>query len=186
MYQSDRGNYRKEESLFGMFFNSCLGKIVILLAVLGLLALIAYITCPSQKYMRSEMMDNIKQCIERNDSTAMDKLDNALANIGYMFSSTDPKTNKDLMETFKKYNRTEIYDHGIYSTMLVFNNYNLDGVRCGIGIFGMVIPTLSYSDLIMRIDPVGKTYEKKTIELPDLDTLIFGEIPDLVFQEEDY
>ncbi len=185
MYQSDRGNYRTSETLMGAFMGSCLGRIIILLVIMAFLATIAYITCPSENHMREEMSDNIRQCIETNDSTKMDGLDNALANIGYMFSTAEGEPDKELMETFKKHNRVEFYDHSMYTTYYVFNSYHASGTRCGIGIFGMIIPTLNYADLLMRVEPMRKEYPKKEIPLHiEGDSLYFGDTPDLIFRGE--
>ncbi len=185
MYQPDRGDYRTKETLFSSFTNSCLGRIIILGVILGILSLIAYITCPSEQRLRETMDDNIRQCIENNDTTEMDALDNALANIGYMFSSAEGEPNKELMYAFRNHNRLEFYDHGIYTTLHVFNTYHAEGERCGIGIFGMIIPTLSYHDLLMRIEPVSREYKKEIMKINhEDDTLYFGDTPDLIFRGE--
>jgi hypothetical protein len=186
MYQSDRGGYRTNESFFGMIWNSCLGKTVILLLILGLIALIACITRPSEQHMREEMMDNIRQCIERNDSLQTDALDDAIANIGYIFTSADSVVNQELMANFKRYNRLEFYDHTFYSVMRVYNNFHIDGLRCCLGIFGVVIPTINFKDLLLRDGPI-QTDEGgiRTIELDSAEPY-FGETPDLIFREEDY
>ncbi len=164
--------------------HSCFGRMLILLIIVGLLTLIAYLTCPSERTMKMEMDDNIRQCIETNDSTKMDALDNALANFGYMFSSAEGEPDKELMATFNRFNRVECYDHGIYMTSRLFNSYYTEGVRCGIGVFGMVIPTLNYAELLMRLEP-RKEYPKK--ELPvtiEGDSIYFGDTPDLIFRGE--
>ena len=48
MNQAGRGSYRKKESIFTEFVNSCLGRTIIGLAILGILLLVAIITCPSE------------------------------------------------------------------------------------------------------------------------------------------
>ncbi len=185
MYQTKRGDYRKKESLAGAFFNSCLGRIIILLGIMGILAIVAYITCPSEQSMREAMDDNIKQCILSNDSTRMDGLDNALSNIGYMLSTAEEEPDKELMVTFRKHNRLEFFDHSTYTTLYVFNAYHAEGIRCGIGIFGLIIPTLNYNDLLMRVEPIRKEYPRKEIPLTNEgDTFIFGDTPDLIFRGE--
>ncbi len=182
MYQNNRGSYRTNETLFGMFYHSCLGKIIILLAVLGALSVIAHFTRPSEKRMRAEMNDNIRQCIESPDSLHTDWMDDAVANIGYMFTTADSTVDTELMRNFNKYNRLEYYRHWTFSSMYVFNNFNLEGARCGIGIFGLVIPTINFNDLILREGPVRKDYDKPLIEVNSDEYL--GSNPDPVFHGE--
>ncbi len=185
MYQSNRGDYRTRESLFSSFMNSCLGRIITLVVIMAILALIAYITCPTEQYVKEEMEDNIRQCIENNDGKKMDGIDNALANVGYMFSSAEGEPNQELKTTFERHNRTECYDHSTYRTFYVYNSYHAEGVRCGVGIFGMVIPTLNYADLLMQLEPIRKEYPKKEIPLhQEGDSLYFGDTPDLIFRSE--
>ena len=133
-----------------------------------------------------EMMDNIRQCIERNDSLQTDALDDAIANIGYIFTTADSVVNQELMANFKRYNRLEFYDHTLYSSMRVYNNFHIDGIRCGVGIFGIVIPTINFNDLLLRDGPI-QTDEGgiRTIDVDGIDPY-FGETPDLIFREENY
>ncbi|MBQ9672698.1 MAG: hypothetical protein IJV34_07590 [Prevotella sp.] len=187
MYQADRGDYRTKETVWGMFYHSCLGKIIILGVLMGILTVIAYATCPSEQYMRDEMTDNIRQCIEKNDSSQMDQIDSFLANIGYIFTTADSVVDKELMNTFYRHNRLEVYNHGAYITMYVFNNLNAEGIRCGIGIFGVVIPTIDFNDLLLRVEPVRREYERKTIEtVIEGEPYYFGETPNLIFKEDEY
>ncbi len=39
----------------------------------------------------------------------------------------------------------------------------MEGIRVGIGIFGIVIPTVTFSDMILRVGPVRKDYNQKII-----------------------
>ena len=107
MYQSNRGDYRTKETFLGMLWNSCLGKAVILLILLGIPAVIAMLTRPSEEYMRDEMIDNIRQCIERPDSLRTDVMDDAINNLTYIFTQADTVVNTDLLASFKRYNRLE-------------------------------------------------------------------------------
>jgi hypothetical protein len=185
MYQSDRGGYRKKESVFGMFWHSCLGKIIVTGTVLVILMVIAYVTCPSEKYMREEMIDDIRQCIERPDSIQTDWIDDAIANVGYIFTEADSTVNVELLNNFKRNNRLVYYNHSLFSTMYVYNNFRIDGIRCGIGIFGLVIPTINFNDLLLREGPMRDDYNKHPTEV-DTDNYYFGETPDLIFKEENY
>ncbi len=185
MYQNDRGAYRTKESLFSMFYHTCMGKLVILAAILGCVGLVAHLTRPSEKKMRAEMIDNIRQCIEKPDSIYTDAIDDVVANVGYIFTSADSVVDKELMDNFNKHNRLEYYKRTFYSSMHVYNNFHTEGLRCGIGIFGIVIPTLNFNDLLLRVGPVRRDYDQKPID-SDGDSEYFGETPDLIFREGDY
>ena len=184
MYQFDRGSYRKQDSLLKMFFGSCLGKLVILVIILGLFSIVASITCPSEKSMRTEMIDNIRQCIERPDSVFSDDLDDALANVGYMFSYADSAVDYRQLETFNHYNRLEYCEHTFYSTISIYNNFHSAGERIGIGFLGMVIPTLRPSDILMHEPPIRKDYNKPVQEDVISDSIYMGTTPDLIFRED--
>jgi hypothetical protein len=162
-----------------------LGKFVVTGIILGVLAVIAALTCPSEEYMRSEMDDNFRQSLERSDSIYMDGIENAIANIGYFFTSAESKSDLEILRVFARYNHLEYYDHSLFSTMRVVNNYHYEGVRCALGIFGIVIPCIDTHDLVLSTGPVQKEYNKQLIE--DLgDEEYFGENPDLTFQEIEY
>ena len=185
MYQSDRGSYRTQQSVWSMFFHSCMGRITILALVMGVLSIIAILTRPSEEYMRTEMIDNIRQCIESPDSIHTDWIDDAVANIGYIFTEAGPNVDKELLLNFNKYNRMEYFDHTLYSSMRIINNFRPEGIRAGIGVFGIVIPTVNFNDLLLRVGPVRKDYNHPLIE--DVgDEEYFGTTPDLIFHEGDY
>ena len=93
MYQKDHGSYRNKESLLAEFQHSCLGRVVISAAILAVIAIIAIITCPSEETMYEEMNDNIRQCIEEKDSLAIDWIDDAINNVGYIFTTADTTIN---------------------------------------------------------------------------------------------
>ena len=151
MNQADRGSYRKKESIFTEFVNSCLGRTVIGLVFLAFLFIIGVITCPSEETMYEETRDNIRQCIQASDSLHIDGIDETLNNISYIFSSADTAFNDaEMMAAFDKYNRMEYYDHTLFSTIRLYNNYRIEGVRCAVGIFGMVIPTANSSLIAFR------------------------------------
>ena len=185
MYQSDRGSYRTQESLVSLFFHSCMGKFVILLVVLALLALIAFLTRPSEQRMREEMTDNIRQCIESPDSIHTDWIDDAVANVGYVFTEAGPEVNKKLLDNFNKHNQMVYYDRGLYSSLHVYNNFHPEGIRCGLGVFGIVIPTVNFNDLLLREGPVRKDYNQPIVPEAGEDDY-FGSTPDLIFQEDNY
>lgn len=136
--------------------------------------------------MRDEMIDNIRQCIERPDSLRTDVMDDAINNLTYIFTQADTVVNTDLLASFKRYNRLEYYDHTLYSSMRVYNNFHIDGIRCAIGIFGIVIPTINFNDLLLRDGPIQTDESNfRPVEIIG-DDEYFGETPDLIFREENY
>lgn len=178
MVQDTRNSYRTQETFFQQFYHSCLGKIIISLVVLGILFVIAVLTVPSNEKMEREMMDNIRQCIQDNDSIKTDGIDDAFANIGRIFTEADTTFNdKEVMEAFHEFNKLEIYRHGFYATALLRNNLNVEGTRVGIGIYNTVIPTIKYSDIVLFVNEIKK-YKEKLIE-PVLQDDYVGENPNL-------
>lgn len=172
-------NTYKKETLFQQFYHSCLGKIIILMAVGLILFIIGLLTVPSVDMMRTETTDNIHQCLQDNDSTKNDALDEAIANISRTFTTADTTlTNKEVYDAYKKYNMMEIYQHNAFSTAYLRNTLHPQGVRVGIGIFGMVISTVRYSDMVLDIGPARGDFNEKLIDTPPADDYI-GENPNL-------
>ena len=176
MYQTDRGNYRKQESVAHAFSHSCLGRLIILAVIIGGLLIVAYFTKPDEQTMREEMTDNIAQCIEANDSIQGDWIDDAVNNVGYIFTHAD-STDTELMRAFNKYNRLEYHDHTFFATMRIHNNFRPEGNRCGIGIFNMVIPTVNFNDFLLRVGPIHKGYGKRIIQNTYFEDDYMGENP---------
>ena len=164
MYQSGGGSFRKRESLSYEFTHSCFGRLVILGAILGVLSIILAIFCPSEERMRTVMEDDIRQCINAHDSINGDWMDNALNNFSYMFTTADTISEVEMYKLFKKNNRLEYNDHTIFATMSLCNNFRPDGVRCGIGILGVVIPTIHYNDFLLVVGSLRKDYNQPIIE----------------------
>lgn len=180
MYQTDRGDFRNQESLFKAFRHSCLGRFIIGLVILAILAFIAFLTCPSEKYMRDEMEDNIRQCIEERDSLHTDWTEVTVMNTRYMFTKADSVVkNQDALDLFNKYNRTEYYNNTFFSTMHIYNSFYIEGKRCGIGIFGLVIPTVNFNDFLLRIGPGFKEYKRPSVNINYDSEEYFGSNPDL-------
>lgn len=177
MYQTDRGSYRTQESIARKFRNSCFGQIIIVVVTIGILLLIAMLTKPSDKTMKAEMDDNILQCIEERDSLNRDWLDDVVSNTGYVFTTSDSAVECQTMKSFRNFNNLQYYSHSLYNTVYLYNNFLPEGKRCGIGIFGIVIPMLDYNDFIlhkeiMRTDSMNQ----KLIEI-DPESEYFGENP---------
>lgn len=180
MEQDSRNSYRTQQSLPQEFYHSCLGKIVILTVFLLVLFVIAVITVPSDEKMERETMDNIRECIQDNDSIKGDGIDDAVANCGRIFSEIDTAIvdDKEVMEAFHKYNKLEIYRHSFYSTARLRNNLSAEGIRVGIGIFNMVIPTVKYSDIILFVSTIKNYNKERLIEPPTQDEYV-GENPNI-------
>ena len=177
MDQNKKGGFRTHESLAKSFTHSCLGKIIILAAVLAGLLVIAYLSVPDQETMTLETEDNIRQCIMANDSTKTDKIDDAINNIGYTFTHCDSTFELETWETFCKYNQLQFHKHTFYNTMHIHNNLHPQGTRVGVGIFGMVIPTVNFTDILLSVGPVHKGYGKGLIKNTYIQEEYFGENP---------
>lgn len=182
MKQTDRGSYRTDESVSGMFYHSCLGKLIILGLFVAFILFLANQTVPDEETMMNETTDNIYQCIAANDSIQRDWIDDAVSNVGNIFTQADSLPDESTLKNFYKYNRLEYHRHPFYATVLLFNNFRPNGVRAGVGLFGTVIPTVNFSDFLLRIGPIHKGYNQKLIEGPRMnrvDQEYFGENPDL-------
>ena len=179
MYQKDRGSYRNKESILGEFSHSCLGRVIMAAGILAVIGFFAFLTCPSEQTMREEMNDNIRQCIESNDSLNTDWIDNAINNIGYIFTMADTSVHSEAMENFDSHNTLTYHNHTFFSTMRLYNTFQVEGMRCGFGIFGLVIPTVNFNDFILRTGTMRRDYNQPIIQNNVNDEEYFGENPDL-------
>lgn len=175
-----KGNFRTQESFAKEFWHSCLGKLIILGGIICALLVIAHFTIPDEETMMTEMTDNINQCIEANDSIKQDWIDDAISNIGYIFTQADSIPDQETLNNFYEYNKVSYHRHTFYADVLLHNNFNPDGISIGIGIFGIVIPTINFHDFLFKIGPMHKGYDQKLIR----STIIrggyeFGSNPDL-------
>ena len=171
MQQTDRGNYKTRESMISQLWHSCFGKLIALVGIIIVLMAIGHFTIPDEETMMTEMTDNIRQCIEANDSIKQDWIDDAINNVGYIFTHADSIPNEEILGNFYKYNKVEYHRHAFYATTLLHNNFKPDGVRVGIGVFGVVIPTVNFNDFLFKIGPMHKGYDQKIIKK----TIITGE-----------
>lgn len=163
MEQFNTNTYKKKTA-WQEFYHSCLGKIVILAAIACLLALIAAFTRPTEAMMVWQTEDNIHECIQSSDSIESDIIDDYVGNIGRIITHADTtKTNPELWATYKQLNKLEIYTHILFRTAHIINNAHPEGVRVGIGVFGIVFPTIKYSDLLMNTGTVRGDYNKRLI-----------------------
>lgn len=170
MEQFNRNTY-KRQSVAQEFYNSCLGKIIILAVVTVVLLIVAIATVPSDEVMTTEMEDNIRECLQDNDSIRGDAIDAFVDNLSNIFTEADTlRDNQEVMKAYRKYNRLRIYRHTCYSTARIHNNMNPEGIRVGWGFFGIVVPTVVYSDLLLNVGPARGDYNKRLIRdvaIPD-------------------
>lgn len=180
MDQTNNGSYKKQETAAEAFYHSCLGKLVILAAVLGILFILGVMTKPTNDEMEMEMVDNILQCIDANDSIRGDKIDDHVNNMSNVFSKVDTaQVNKDLRISLNKNNRMVIYNHSWFRTAYIFNNIHPEGVRVGWGMFGVVYPTVTYEDLLLNVGPMQKKYNDGIIRSTVIDTHDMGTNPNI-------
>lgn len=164
MQQNGRGSYKTRESMISQLWHSCFGKLIALAGVAIVMIAVGHFTIPDEETMMAEMDDNIRQCIEANDSIKNDWIDDAINNVGYIFTTADSITDQELIDNFNKCNELKYYRHSFYATTLLHSNFKPEGVRVGIGIFGIVIPTVNFNDFIFSIGPMHKGYEQDIIQ----------------------
>ena len=163
MQQNGRGSYKTRESMISQLWHSCFGKLIALAGVAIVMIAVGHFTIPDEETMMAEMDDNIRQCIEANDSIKNDWIDDAVNNIGYIFTTADSIPNQEIIDNFNACNKLEYYRHSFYATTLLHNNFKPEGIRVGIGIFGVVIPTVNFNDFLFRLGPMHRGYDQKVI-----------------------
>lgn len=180
MNQNTTNKYRTNESFFKAFTHSCLGKLVTLGLIMTVVLFIAHITIPDKETMIEETEDNIRQCIMANDSIQTDGLDDAINNFSITFTEADSTFDEQTWETFTKYNQLQCHRHAFYSTVRIHNNLHPSGTCAGIGIFGLVISTVNFKDLLLNVGPIHKGYGKELIQEPyKVEDEYFGDNPDI-------
>ena len=173
-------NTYKKQSTAQQFTGSCLGKIIICVAVILILLIVAALSRPSDSYMRWQMEDNIVECLEASDSIESDIIDDYVGNIGRVFTHADStQVHKELLDVYKKLNKLEIYPHTFLKTAHIINNIHPEGIRVGVGIFGIVIPTVKYSDLLLNTGAVRGDYNKQLIRDQPVPDMYTGDNPNI-------
>ena len=162
MYQAENTNFKTNQSFTQEFTRSCLGRIIIAGVILLVAMLVAYFTAPKEDDMNMEMTDNIMQCLEVNTDNKGDVVDDIVHNLAFVFTTADTTMiPKDLLETYYKHNRLESYRHTFFSTTYIHNNMHPEGTRVGVGVFGLIIPTVLYKDILLDVGPIHKGYDQK-------------------------
>lgn len=161
----NRSTYRKD-SLSEKIMHSCMLRLLIALTIIIVLAFIAHITVPSEEKMERETIDNVRQCLKASHGVAADFADNIVNNVSATLSVADTTDTiiADLMTDFMMYNRLETHQHYLYSTTRVYNNYNPNGKRISVGVFGTVVSTMNFRDFVMRAGRMRKEYNQKIIK----------------------
>lgn len=178
MYRSD--NFRQKETIGHAFTHSCVGRILIVIAIIIVLLIIAAITKPSKKTMIRYTTDGILECIENNDSIRGDQIDDYITNIGHVFTHADTsKINRELLEGLSKYNRMDIHNHAFFRTAYIHNNMHPEGVRVAWGAFGIVLPTVTYGDLLLYVGKMHGGYNQKVIKSGGADDFDMGVTPNV-------
>jgi hypothetical protein len=180
MYQAENTNFKTNQSFTQEFTRSCLGRIIIAGVILLVAMLVTYFTAPKEADMNLEMTDNIMQCLEVNTDNKGDVVDDIVHNLAFIFTTADTTMiPKDLLETYYKHNRLESYRHTFFSTTYIHNNMHPEGTRVGVGVFGLIIPTVLYKDILLDVGPIHKGYEQQLnqqVIIPDDD---LGENPNI-------
>lgn len=187
MYQPSTGHFKKQETVGQAFSHSCLGRLVIMAAIMLAIVVLAIMSKPSEKEMEKETIDNIMQCIQANDSIRGDKIDDTVNNLTNAFTKADTaKVNIELRKAYFKHNRIEVYNHIGLRTAYVVNNVHPEGVRVGFGIFGLVFPTVTYEDLLLNVDPIQREYKDGVIQVEEVPAQDLGSNPNITeFHYED-
>lgn len=187
MYQPSTGHFKKQETVGQAFSHSCLGRLVIMAAIMLAIVALAIMSKPSEKEMEKETIDNIMQCIQANDSIRGDKIDDTVNNLTNAFTKADTaKVNIELRKAYFQHNRIEVYNHIGLRTAYVFNNVHPEGVRVGFGIFGLVFPTVTYEDLLLNVDPIQHEYKDGVIQVEEVPAQDLGSNPNITeFHYED-
>ena len=164
MHQTDRGEYRKDKPAAKAF-----KRIGIVVGTLVVLLILAWLTNPTEKKMRDEMDDNIRQSIWSRDSINADGLDIFLSNVSHSFTHfSDSITNemKNRWNRFEENNKKEYFRHTLFSTMYITCGFRGITTRCGIGIFGLVIPTVDFNQFIPPLPIYHDSIPSTSIQSP--------------------
>ena len=169
MLQYDKKAYNKQttyhkQTAFEEFSHSCLGRLAILAVILFCVFLVALILRPSDSKMIWQTEDNIRECLLASDNIQSDIIDDYVGNIGRILTHADSaEVDAEQWAVFRKYNTLRIYSHPGYKTAYIHNNVHPEGVRVGIGIFGIVIPTVKYADMLLNTGTVRGEYGEQLI-----------------------
>ncbi|SEA52668.1 hypothetical protein SAMN05216462_1657 [Xylanibacter ruminicola] len=132
--------------------------------------------------MNEEMTDNLMQCLEVNDGIKGDVVDDYVHNLTFIFTTADTTViPQDDLQTYHKYNRLVSYRHTFYSTSYLHNNMHPEGTRVGVGIFGIIIPTVFFEDILLEVGTIHKGYEQRLNqpEVKEPEEVDLGQTPEI-------
>ena len=68
--------------------------------------------------------------------------------------------------------------------MVVYNNFQVTGTTCGVGIFGLVIPTVTFDELLLHVQPIHQNdYDEPVLsDSTENESSVF---PDYIFEDID-
>ena len=179
MEKFNSNNYKKQ-TVVQDFRHSCLGKLIILLVIIGVFAIIAMFTRPSDSMMRWQTEDNIKECLIASDSIQSDAIDDYVENLGRIFTHADStEVDPETWKIFIDHNQVAIYPHALFKTAYIHNNVKPEGVRVAFGIFGVVIPTIKYSDMLLNLGNIRGEYGEQLIRRGNIPDNSLGENPNV-------
>ena len=139
-----------EKNFFQRLLSSKSGRIIFACGILVFLLIFVYISAPTKKEMTRVMTDNVMQCLEDNNLSKGDVIDDFVHNLGYSFTEADTANiAPEVIETYHKYNELVPHRHLFYSTAYI---------------------TVQYKDLLLDVEPVHKGYEQKLIDITSLPT----------------
>ncbi|MGN1263723.1 MAG: hypothetical protein ACI4TW_06770 [Prevotella sp.] len=162
--ETNNGLYNQKRTPMQEFFHSCLGRIVIAVVAVTAILFLAHISIPPDEEFTQKVNENIQICIKENTLMKSDIIDDIVRNTTAIFTTTGKNQDSTIMSDFNKYNKLVIHRHAFYSTARIYNNKKMEGTRSCIGIFGIVIPTVTYNDMVLSVEPLRKEYDQKLIQ----------------------
>lgn len=172
------GTYTKPSAI-NQFVHSGAGITVIIIAILAALLLICALTVPTEDHMLDRTKNAIALCCKENAKHRADNVDNAVRNMEAIAADADTIDIRRAMNDFDKYNHVEAYRHRFFATSWIFSNFHPEGRRAAIGLFGMVIPVLSFEDFFLDAGPVRKEYNQPAVKTINYGDDYMGSDPDL-------
>ena len=170
--RNKRVNYTDDEkNFFQKFLSSKGGRIIFAICILIVIMLFVYMSAPTKKDMTEAMTDNVMQCLEDNNKSKGDAIDDFVHNLAYSFTEADTANiAPEVIEIYHKYNELVPHRHLFYSTAYIHNNMHPDGICVGVGFLGFIFSKVQYADLLLDVEPVHKGYEQKLLDPKTLPT----------------
>lgn len=120
----------------------CLAMIVIVIALIW-----AYNAKPSGEKMRQAILKEVRgQVADRTSNTINMLSSDGDRTVGDLAALLINASEAEMSESFYKYNEIRINEHWFYRTADIVNSDNPDGKTVAFGIYGIVIPFVSWED----------------------------------------